>query len=340
MNLAKTIRTALFSIISISVAAMSSGCDRLHEHLPECEHGLRLRFTYTWNMEFANAFPAQVDCLTLYIYDDNNRLVTTRTETTDVLADENYRMDIDLPDGDYTLVAYGGMACDNSSFHHIDTPTEGALLTSLETELNTGLLTRPVGTQLHNLFYGKKEVTVTSALNQYVDETIDMMRDTNNLRIMLQHVDGSPINDEDFNFYLSDNNTLMTWDNALLPSQEVTYYPWTRGTLRVGQSPYEELPDDVTMAYAEFSFCRLVTDNRPNLLITTADGSRNVVDLPLLNYLIASKSEQYKEMPAQEYLDRQHDWNMTFFLDSHLRWIYVEVKVLDWVVRINNIDLQ
>lgn len=41
-------------------------------------------------------------------------------------------------------------------------------------------------------------------------------------------------------------------------------------------------------------------------------------------------------MPDQEYLDRQHDWNMTFFLDSGLRWVYVEIKVLDWVVRINN----
>lgn len=337
MNLKNAIRSALSASILLTAANLFSGCDRLEENLPECEHGLRLRFTYTWNMEFANAFPSQVDCLTLYIYDANQRLVETRTESSDLLADENYRMEIELPDGEYNLVAFGGMACTQSSFHHLSDPAPGSLMKDLETELDSDLLTKPVGTRLHNLFYGRKTVTVTSEINSFVEETVDMMRDTNNLRIMLQHVDGTPVNDADFNFYVKDNNTLMAWDNSLLPSPEVTYYPWARGTLPIGVNPVDP-ETDVTLAYAEFSLCRLVTSNRPNLLITTADGSKEVVDLPLLNYLIASKSDQYSSMSNQEYLDRQHDWNMTFFLDSGLRWVYVEIKVLDWVVRINNFE--
>lgn len=336
MKFTKTIRSVLSAMLLYSSAVLLSGCDRLRENLPECEHGLRLRFTYTWNMEFANAFPSQVDCLTVYVYDGENRLVEKREETSDVLADEDYRMGIDLPDGHYTILVYGGMECDESSFHHNITPERNSLITDLETELDADLLTHPEGTRLHNLFYGKKEVTVTSETNRYVEETIDLMRDTNNLRIMLQHVDGTPVNDKDFNFYLKDNNTIMAWDNSLLPSPEVTYYPWTRGTLEVGTNPADG--SDVTMAYSEFSFCRLVTAKNPTLLITTADESSNVVDIPLLNYLIASKSDQYRNMPNQEYLDRQHDWNMTFFLDSGLRWVYVEIEVNNWVVRINNFE--
>lgn len=338
MSLKKAVWQALSAIFLLSAAAASSGCDRLEENLPECEHGLRLRFTYTWNMEFANAFPSQVDCLTLYVYDSDGKLVQTRTETSEILADENYRMDLDLPDGDYTLVAYGGMACPESSFLHVQNPENGSLLASLETELDNSLLTRPLGTRLHNLFYGRKAVTVTSEINKYVEETVNMMRDTNNLRIMLQYVDGSPVKDADFSFFVKDNNTLMGWDNALLPSEEITYYPWSRGTLPVGVNPGEG-SEEVTIAYAEFSLCRLVEDNNPILLITKADGSKKVVDLPLINYLIASKSDQYRRMPDQEYLDRQHDWNMTFFLDSNLSWLYVEIEVLNWVVRINNIEM-
>lgn len=334
-------RSALSAIFLLSAAALGS-CDRLEENLPECEHGLRLRFTYTWNMEFANAFPSQVDCLTLYIYDDAGRLVESRSETSEVLADENYRMELDLPDGEYTMVAYGGMECTESSFYHPEKPTPGSLLTDLETRLDSRLLTSPEGTRLHNLFYGRKQISLVTENNRYVEETIDMMRDTNNLRIMLQHIDGSAISDADFNFFVKDNNTDMAWNNDLISSPEVTYHPWSRGTIKVGQNPEDwsqPEPVDVTMAYAEFSMCRLVERNNPVLLITKADGSKNVVDLPLLNYLLATKSDQYKDMPAQEFLDRQHDWNMTFFLDSGLRWIYVEIQVLDWVVRINNVEL-
>lgn len=326
--------SALATVIMCATGVMSlSSCDRLEENLPECEQGLRLRFTYTYNMEFANAFPSQVDCLTLFIYNSEGKLVTTRTETSKVLADENYRMTVTLPDGDYRLVAYGGLQCADSSFEIKPYPSENSSITLPEVSLLSSQLEK--GTLLHNLFYGYATATVTSEENKYCEATIDMMRDTNNIRIMLQNVNGSPINDLDFNFSITDNNTLMAWDNALLPSPEVTYLPWNRGTLPVGVNADGS---DVTMAYAEFSMCRLVTDNDPYLLITRSSDNHKVVSLPLINYLIAQKSEIYSKMPAQEYLDREHDWAMTFFLDSNQTWLYVEIMVGNWVVRINNID--
>lgn len=331
------ITKALLSLATILVCATGvvslSSCDRLEENLPECEQGLRLRFTYTYNMEFGNAFPAQVDCLTLFIYNSEGKLMATRTETSSVLSDENYRMTVTLPDGDYRLVAYGGLQCLASSFEIKPYPSENSSITLPEVSLLPSQLEK--GTLLHNLFYGYATATVTSEENKYCEATVDMMRDTNNIRIMLQNVNGSPINDLDFNFSITDNNTLMAWDNELLPSPEVTYLPWNRGTLPVGVNPDGS---DVTMAYAEFSLCRLVTDNDPYLLITRSSDDHKVVSLPLINYLLAQKSEVYAKMPAQEYLDREHDWAMTFFLDSNTTWLYVEILVGNWVVRINNID--
>ncbi len=90
------------------------------EDLKECPSPVStLRFVYDYNMERANAFHNQVHCLTLYVYDKDGKYVETHTETLpETLSDENYRMNLSLPAGDYHVVAYGGMACENSSFVH------------------------------------------------------------------------------------------------------------------------------------------------------------------------------------------------------------------------------
>ena len=85
-----------------------SSCELINEDLDPCPHGVSLRFVYEYNMENANAFHKQVDCLTLYIYDEYDNLVDTRVVTGAELQDENYRMVLDLEEGNYHFAAYGG----------------------------------------------------------------------------------------------------------------------------------------------------------------------------------------------------------------------------------------
>ena len=120
----------------------------IYDDLDECRVGAELRFIFDHNMEFANAFPSQVDCLTLYVYDKQGNYVETRTETTDVLADEEWRMIIDLPAGDYHMIAYGGTACDQASYTTV-TPQPGQHYTAM------GHAMKPehLGTHLHDLYY-------------------------------------------------------------------------------------------------------------------------------------------------------------------------------------------
>lgn len=93
----------------LATVALSS-CERIFEDLDPCPHGVSLRFVYDYNMEFSNAFPRQVDCLMLYIYDDKDNYVDTRIVTGTELQDEDYRMTLDLEKGNYHFVAYGGLA--------------------------------------------------------------------------------------------------------------------------------------------------------------------------------------------------------------------------------------
>ena len=97
---------------ALCVASMSfafSSCENIYEDLDPCAHGVSLRFIYDYNMEFANAFPKKVDCLTLYIYDEEGNYVDTRVVTGPELRDESYRMTLDLAPGKYRFVAEGAM---------------------------------------------------------------------------------------------------------------------------------------------------------------------------------------------------------------------------------------
>ena len=334
-------RNILNNIIGTAILAAPMmtlpACNAFNEHLEECPEGARLRFVYDYNMEFANAFPSQVDCLTLLVYDENGNYLQTRTETSDVLADENYRMTLDLPAGKYTFVAYGGMACEESSFHFVQQPAPEHPLSSLEVEMDSNCLTHPVGTNLHPLFYGLLDFEVTDTEFTYTEGTVKMMKDTNNIRILLQQLNGDPVNDGDFNFTITDDNTLLDWENIPVEREPITYYPWTKGQAVAGE--YED-GSEAVLAFAEFSTSRLYTGNEPRLVITRKSDGENIVNIPLINYLLLLKSQQFSRMDSQEFLDRESRWNMIFFLDKNDYWIRTHIVINDWVVRLNdNIDL-
>lgn len=320
---------SLFAIIS------SSSCNRLHEDLEPCPQGLRIRFIYDYNMEFANAFYSQVDCLTVLFYDENGNYVMTETNTTSDLADENWRMVVDLAPGKYHILAYGGMADDKASFEFVTNPAT-TRYSDIEVRLKPSSLTEPEGTELHHLFYGRLDTEVEKTSTTYREVTVPMMKDTNNLRVLLQQVSGDPIDNADYEFRITDNNTLFAWDNDLLPVPTVTYYPWARGNASPG-----ELPDgsDASVAWAELSFSRLVTGASPRFIITHKETGNNVVDIPLNNYLLLLKSQAFATMGNQEFLDRESRWNMIFFLDQKNHWVSISITIKDWTVRINNSEV-
>ena len=171
---------------------------------------------------------------------------------------------------------------------------------------------------------------------EYRDYTLYMMKDTNNLRVMLQQVDGSEIDEADFDFKIIDDNTLMAWNNDVIPMTTVEYCPWTRGNASPGEIG---TGGAASVAYAEMSFPRLVTSNSPRLVVTRKADGGTVIDIPLNNYLLLMKSEAYASMPAQEFLDRESRWKMLFFLQGG-RWIDTVIEINDWIVRINNTSFE
>lgn len=336
-------RLIIATAIAILTLVGLTACESIYDDdLQPCPQGLRLRFIYDYTLEGGNSFPSQVDCLTLHIYDAEGKYVRTLTETFDALRDENYRMTVDLPAGEYRLIAYGGAECDEASFSHTAYPHEGSLDEEIGMKLNDECLQpgNPKG-RLHDHFYGSVKVSVTNPVD-YTEETVPMMKNTNHFRIMLQHLNYEPLDGNDYDFEIIDDNTLFDHRNMLVDNGDVTYTPWSKGT--VGTGVVEQRPDgtrtitEVVSAYAELSTSRLMTSRHPRLIVRHIASGNVCIDIPLINYLKALRSDRFSQYKDQEFLDRQSNWNMIFFMNDAQTWYKSHIKVNDWDVRINNIE--
>ena len=322
-------------MVALLVSALASCSAVIDDELPECKDGLELRFIYDYNMEFANAFPSQVDCLTVLVYTEEGQYIGTYTESGEPLADEDYRMHIPLEPGKYRIVAWGGLQCEKASFAFTANPAQAAM-TALQVRLNPALLTSPVGSNLHNLFYGELEAEIVKRNTlQYTTYTVPMMKDTNNIRVILQNLSLQPLSDSDFEFSITDDNTLLAWNNAVVPTSTITYSPWITGTVTAGQN---DEGTAVVGAYAELSTSRLIASHNARLKIRNVKTDTDIIDIPLIDFLLMLKSQQFESMGNQEFLDRESRWALTFFLQGTGTWMSAYVKINDWVVRLNNID--
>lgn len=342
MNLINS--TSIKSIACVALLATQgiglTSCDgAIYEDLDPCVSGIQVRFIYDYNMLYANAFPSHVDCLTLFVYDDADNYVTTLTETSEVLADEDYRLLLDLEPGDYHLLAYGGMQCQKSSFHFTSIPTQGSDLQSIGVDMNNDCIGADPGVNLHGLYYGQLDVTVPEPQSTtYSTVTLPMMKDTHNIRILLQHVNGLPVDHADFDFAITGaDNARFDWENKVLATgRPFDVMPWAVGNVSAGENPDGT---EATLAYAEFSTSRLAPSNGMKLVVNSHEQEEPVIDIPIVNYLLLLKSEAYASMPSQEYLDREDSWAVVFFLDDNDNWVRTHIVINDWTIRLNNIGM-
>ena len=304
-------------------------CGMIYEEIEPCRSGAEMRFVYDYNLESANAFPSQVDCLALHIYDSDGRLVKTIVPQRDLLSDENWRLRIDLDPGSYHAVAYGGISCPDASFIHFPEPSTGSRFQ----EISMRMIESHIGTRLHDHFHGAVDFTINDDTPEFKTVTMKMTKTTNHFRILLRQLNGEPLLGEDFEFYITDDNKEL--DHANIPvksGHQIKYPSWTKGEV-----------EDV--AFGELSTSRLHLSTDPHLIVVskksdTRSGDspgKTIIDIPLNTFLLMSKSEAYK-WGDQEYLDRCSVWNMTFFLDADREWHKTEIIINNWTIRIRDIE--
>lgn len=65
--------------VAVLAALVLSSCDMMTEDLDDCPTGLYVSFVYDYNIQRADMFKDHVGGLTLYVYDESDRLVASKT---------------------------------------------------------------------------------------------------------------------------------------------------------------------------------------------------------------------------------------------------------------------
>lgn len=347
--------TAYISRIAVAAVAMLaslSSCNSvIYDDEGDCDVIYRLRFRYDMNMKFADAFNHEVKSVHLYAFDSDDKLVWQTEESGDRLAREDYDIILQLAPGEYKLMAWCGL--DNGESFHVPEIDLGDTRELLHCRMNRS--THPedgtVSTEdLHPLFHGTLDVELPENLDggEYV-YTMPLTKDTNVFRIVLQHLSGEDIEADDFTFKIEDNNGWLHHDNSLRDDENITYHAWSvysgsAGVDAPGASGATRAITDVKVAVAELTVNRLVqrdwsVNAKPVLVIRKAEDGELVARIPIIDYALLVKGNYNRAMSDQEYLDRQDEYNMTFFLDENNRWLATTIIINSWRVVLNQAEL-
>ena len=322
-------------------AGSLASCNVLTEEDQDC--ALYVRFKYDMNMNFADAFQNAVNSVTLYAFKDGV-LAYQRTEEGELLKQNGYRMRIDeIPYREkhkYDYITWAGEP-NNESFTipvlTVGKSTKEDLFCQLNRAGN-GV----VSDDLEDLFHGMTngQDYSRSASSAAGDEVvIPLTKNTNNIRIVLQHLSGKPVDVNKLNFTITDKNGLMNYDNMLLGEDVITYKAWhkAQGSAGIGEQQ-EGVITEVNLALADLTVARLMADEEP-ILVVTNDEEEMVIRIPLVDYALLYKRLRYEDMPDQEFLDRQDEYNMTFFLDENYKWINQFIYINSWKVVLQESEL-
>lgn len=323
------------AVLSATVAFCA--CEPFYEDLPVCPHGVSLRFVYDYNMAFGNALPNTVDELTLLIFDADSAYKGSRLLTKDELRDEDFRLQMEMPAGTYHFIAYGGLAADVPAFAFVRKPDSDMRMADVQTVLDTAVWASDTARRnLRDFYWGT--LTLETA-DLYNGGTLHLMKNTHTVRVILQQTDGTGLSVDRYWFGIQDDHRRYDFQNQPICGDSVVYRPWFMRNTGVvsGDSASESRAEVGRLAIAEFRTGRLMASHTTRLLVRRADNGREVIDIPLTKYLEQMGSECHN-LAAQEFLDREGDYTLFFFLTPDGYWLQTRIIVNDWEIRINEAD--
>lgn len=338
----------------ICVSLLAFGClltscdDAIYDYEGDCEPHYMVSFCYDYNMKWADAFPHEVESVTLHMIDADGNVVWQGHDSGEALSLPGYAMPVDVAPGRYTLLAWAG---DNPQLSFAMGESRGA--TDLTARLNrrydmTGAAYSD--TNLSRLYHGiVYDVEFPDAEGEHC-VTVPLTKDTNNIKVVLQQTSGEPLALKDLEIVITDDNGMMEWDNSLRADEVITYRPWHVTPIVADISPDDAQAGDIAEAapsvqysgvMAEFTTARLMEQHRNSARLTVRNlaTGKNIFNVRLIDFLLMVKGEINRELGEQEYLDRQDTYDLVFFLDSDHKWLDAVIFINSWRVVLQNVGL-
>lgn len=325
--------------LALAGVVVLHSCERIFEYEGDCSVNYLVDFSYDMNMKYADAFAKESGKVMLYAFDQEGYLVWQKTEEGACLAEEDYAMSLDLQPGVYDLVAWSfcDMAADcfslpvtKSTFTKEDLVCE---LNRKTDDAGKAYSDRHLGSLLHGCI---EDLEVGETEGTYVSR-MQMTKNTNQIRVVLQNLSGAVMNKDAFRFYITESNGLMAHDNSLLPCEDIEYREWRKDSASAGTQGQGNAVESASAVIAELTVGRLMEDSDARLVVTN-DKGKVVVSIPLVDYALLVKG-YYDQMSDQEYLDRQDVYEMVFFLNDGMSWVSSHIFINSWKVVLSGLDL-
>lgn len=330
---------SLFLIVA-SMFCIAS-CDSIREDLPRCE--LWLEFAFDYNMEYADAFNPQVKSVDVFVFGSDDKLLfTKRAESTALVAGNRMPLTDELDFGNYKILTVGSLSdnfriLDNDGHELLPgTTTLRQVIVALKRESDI------VNFEFPHLYFG--EVVEVNHVPSNIDHKVykvNLMRNTNRFNVALMKTVESKTNGTQYTFAIqAPEPAAYSWENEPTDQGTVTYVPHYTG-------PGEA--SDVIVS-ARLNTMRLLNREGRNyrFIIKNADTGDEIWSYDLMKLLSIARPTHRQdgtELPFQEYLDRQSEWNLVLAVTEKPEgggqggFLQIGLVVGTWIYWLHDIEI-
>ena len=133
----------------------------------------------------------------------------------------------------------------------------------------------------------------------------------------------------------------MAHDNSLLDDELLHYQPYYTASGTADMNPDgSRATTAISTALAELTVGRLVKDKDTRTILSVSNSQgETVLSIPLIDYALLVKGYYNQDLSDQEYLDRQDEYNLTFFLDENNHWMSSSIIINSWRVVLSETEL-
>ena len=329
-------KTKLFLVVASMLCIAS--CDTIREDLPRCE--LWLEFTFDYNMEYADAFNPQVKSVDVFVFGSDDKLLfSKRAEATALIGGNRMSLTNELDFGNYKVLTVGSLS---DNFQALDNAGRELVPGTTTLQQLTVALKRAsdvVDFEFQHLYFS--EVVKVDHLPSNTDHKVypvNLIRNTNRFNIALMKYGEGQKNGTQYTFEIqAPESATYSWENEPTHQGPVHYVPHYTGQ---GET------SDVFVS-ARLNTMRLF--NRDGwdyqFIIKNADTGAKIWSYDLMKLLsIARPTSRHDgtELPFQEYLDRQSEWNLIFTVTEKPgggEFIQIGLVVGTWIYWLHGIEI-
>ena len=307
----------------------------MKDDMDDCALLLQLRFVY--NMQQIDGFSRAANHVCVSVFDADKKWVADY-EADNIYGQQNFTMRLPMLDpGRYTFVV---RANGTEETHPMADFAWTKLQTGSSPDDLQGRLPRNddgvVNHRLNNLLVGVQETEISGASSTI---TINMLKCTNQLRVILMPAQASQsLKSEDFDIRIEGSSGWLAYDGSIYQSDSVTYHPYVQ-VLESDPSQSRAGAEIDHAVVADLSTSRIMDGSNSRLVIYHRTTQSEVLNINLPWFLsLQAIGEHQATWSNQEYLDRQSEFAMTFFIDGST-WMHTRIIVNGWVLSLQDIGL-